>query len=156
MRRRMITSRRHPLFFFSDLPPALQHKPHTTRNPGGSRIAVLRTTIAGSRTAGLGHAVLGFCAAHDKSEPAREDASPPTVVQRHTIILGRRRIPVPRSNPERRRPARVPEPTPHAAGYGQLPHRFAKSTTLSSHHDIHITSPHHYILHRTHRPTRRA
>ena len=60
---------------------------------------------------------------------------------------------------------RCPGPTPsddaaspvcpsrhHAAGYGQLPPRFAESATrLSSHHDVRITSPHYYILHRTHR-----
>ena len=55
---------------------------------------------------------VGFCAAHDKSEPAREDASPPKGSPRHTRILWRHRIRVPRSNAERRSLARVPKPTP--------------------------------------------
>ena len=105
----------------------------------------------------------GFCAALGKSEPAREDTSPPTAVQRHTIILEHHRILVPRSNAERRSLARVPEPTPHGRlrpttprlqkmPLSRLPFKRTVAT-LSSHHDIHITSPHHYILHRTHRPT---
>ena len=115
------------------------------------------------------HGFLGFCATHDKPEPAREDAPPPTAVQRHTRILRRHGIPVPR----------CPGPTPsdaaspvcpsrhHKAGYGQLPTGSQRTplsrlpfkrtaTAVSSHHDMYITSPHHCTLHRTHRPTRRA
>ena len=74
---------------------------------------------------------------------------------------------------------RCPGPTPsdaaspvcpsrhHKAGYGQLPPGSQRmplsrlpfkrtATTISSHHDMHITPPHHRTLHRTHRPTRRA
>ena len=141
---------------------------HITRNPGWSSIAVLWIKIAGSRPAWLGHAAFGFCAAHGKSEPAHEGASPPTaVVQRHTRIMGHHRIPVLRSNAERRSLARVPEPAPHGRLRPITP-RFAKNASLEAslqknrrntfipHHDMHITPPHHYILHRTHRPTRRA
>ena len=154
-RPRMITSRRPPpplLLFRTSHPP---YNTHATQHaiPWGSIIAVLRTKITGSRPAWLRHTVFGFCAAHDKSEPAREDASPPTAVQRHIIILGRRRVPVPRSNTERRSLARVPEPTPHGRLRPITPPRFEKSATLSSHHDMHITSPHHYIcITRTDRP----
>ena len=42
-RPRMAINRRHPLFLFSDLPPAQQHRRDTTQsNPGGPKIAVLR------------------------------------------------------------------------------------------------------------------
>ena len=49
---------------------------------------MLRIKITVSRPAWLGHTVFGFCAAHDKSEPAREDASPPT---RRLGVVARRR-----------------------------------------------------------------
>ena len=108
-RPRMITSRRHPSSSFSDLPPVLQHIRHTTRDPGGSRIAVLWKKNHRFATGLAGHTAFGFCAAHVKSEPAREDASPPTVVQRHTIILWRHRIPVPRSNAEQQQCTKRPD-----------------------------------------------
>ena len=92
---------------------------------------MLRTKITGSRPAWLGHTVFGFCAAHDKSEPAREDASPPTTVPHHTRILWRHRIPVPRSNAERRSLARVPEPTPQGRLRPITP-RFAKNASLEA------------------------
>ena len=95
--------------------------PPPTINRGGRRAASRR----------LASTVFGFCAAHDKPEPAREDASPPTAVQRHTRILWRHRIPVPRPNAERRSLARVPEPTPQGRLRPITP-RFAKNASLEA------------------------
>ena len=121
---------------FSDLPPALKHRRHTTRNLGGYSIAVLRNKIAVSRPAWLGHAAFGFCAAH---EPSRTRLARTRHHRRQSSII-----------PEFWGVAefRCPGPTPsnaaspvfpsrhHTAGYGQLPPgpRFAKNARGNSKH----------------------
>ena len=163
-------SRRHPLFFFSDLPPALQHIRHTTRDPGGSRTAVLRNKTAGSRPAWLGYMVFWVLhssrqvGAGSRGRTATTDGIP--TPHQNSVVSQNSGAPV-------QRRATQPRPCPvcpsrhHKAGYSQLSPGSQRTplsrlpfkrtaTTISSHHDMHITSPNHCILHCTHRPTRRA
>ena len=82
---------------------------------------------------GSGIRFLGFAQlTTSRSRLARaRHASPPTAVQRHTRILWRHRIPVPRPNAERRSLARVPEPTPQGRLRPITP-RFAKNASLEA------------------------
>ena len=153
-----------PSSSFSDLPPALQHIRHTTRDPGGSIFAVLRTKITGSRPVWLGHTVFGFCAAHDKSEPAREDASPPTAVQtshQNSVVSQNSDAPVQRRATQPRPCARADTTRPATANYPpvrkeRLSRGFpSKEPPQQFHHTTICTSHHHIILYyiaRTDRP----
>ena len=155
-RPQMVASRRHPLFFFrTSHPPYTTQTPQNTQSLGVHDRGTPGQIRAGARTArhqARAHSLVGFCAAHGKSKPAREDAPPPTAVHRHIRIMWCHRTPVPRPNAERRSLARLPEPTPHGRlrpitpGLQRVQHDFRPIT---------ICTVHHYILH-SHAPTEPA
>ena len=159
----MATSRRHPLFpfFRTSHPPNYTDATQHAATPGGPRSRYSgpsESRSANGQTPGTGTLRMGFAqltTSRSRLARARHHRRQSSVTSEF-CDLRCHRIPVPRSNAERRSLARVPEPTPRGQLRPITP-RFAESATrLSSHHDVHITSPHHYILHRTHRLSRRV
>ena len=133
-RPRIITSRRHPLFFLFGLPTRpTTHTPHNTRSRGVENCGApdQNRRVATGLARAYGFWVLRSSRQAGAGSRGRVTASPPTAVQRHTRILWRRRIPVPRSNAERRSLARVPEPTPQGRLRPITP-RFAKNASLEA------------------------
>ena len=122
-RPRMITSRRHPLFFFFGPPtrPAT-YTPHNTRSRGvknrGAPEHNRRFATGLAQAHGLGVLRSSRQVGAGSRGSVTTDGSP-TPHQNSVAPQN----PVPRSNAERRSLARVPEPTRrhHKAGYGQLP-----------------------------------
>ena len=161
-RPRMATSRRRPLFLFLFGPPTrpTTQTPHNTQQPrGGARSRYSgpnESRSADGQTPGTGTLRMGFAQLTTSRSRLARTRHHRKVVHVTPESCGVTEFGCPGPTPSDAASPVCPS-RHHAAGYGQFPPRFAESATrLSSHHDVLITPPHYYILHRTHRPSRRV